>query len=234
MKHIAYLLSIIIFISSCDNKKKMREQQTHDSIAQVEKDKLDSIENIHLDSLIMIAWGDAQFGMSMKEALKTKALKNCKVDGNELSFPTENLNIANNTVDIKSFRIFFENDELKEILISSSSQYANRLNDLENDARNIAYEFQKKYGKPTYSFDEQVSINDFDDDLLEIKGWNMKSYEKTINVYLGRKNENKYFYLISIENSNFPTKKSKRIYTEKEKKQIRERKEREEQEKYQF
>lgn len=35
----------------------------------------DSLQQARLDSLALIAWGDAKFGMSMKETLSTNAFK---------------------------------------------------------------------------------------------------------------------------------------------------------------
>ena len=77
MKNICYFLICILLLYSCGNGKKKaaeKQQAYYDSIAKVMK--LQEIEKNRVkDSLAVFAWGDAKFGISMSEALKTDAFK---------------------------------------------------------------------------------------------------------------------------------------------------------------
>ena len=82
MKNICYFLICILLLYSCGNGKKKaaeKQQAYYDSIAKVMK--LQEIEKNRVkDSLAVFAWGDAKFGISMSEALKTDAFKGFKKD----------------------------------------------------------------------------------------------------------------------------------------------------------
>ena len=107
MKHLIWGLLFVIFVSGCGNKqKRIEEQQRLDSIAKIEKAVLDSIEEKRADSLALIAWGDAKFGMTMEEALKTNAFKDYSSNvsdtelGQKLSLSIEKLEIGNYNIDV--------------------------------------------------------------------------------------------------------------------------------------
>lgn len=79
MKKIATVLILILLIISCNHKNKgLINPQDSDSIIRVEKrnqEIQDSLNQIRTDSLSLIAWGDAKFGMSIKEVLATESFK---------------------------------------------------------------------------------------------------------------------------------------------------------------
>ena len=150
MKHLIWGLLFVIFVSGCGNKqKRIEEQQRLDSIAKIEKAVLDSIEEKRADSLALIAWGDAKFGMTMEEALKTNAFKDYSSNvsdtelGQKLSLSIEKLEIGNYNIDVLQFNVFFRNNELCDILIKSYPQPADHIDDLVNDALVIANQFYK-------------------------------------------------------------------------------------------
>lgn len=228
------LLALCTF--GCSNKQqKIMEQQRIDSIAQIEKNKQDSIEKIRIDSLAQIAWGDAKFGMSIEEALKTNAFKGSTVsdyeDGQILTLPTEKTYIGSSNIDVQYFRVFFKMNELCHIFIKSYSKSADYINDLESDALSIAKKFEKKYGEATESLNRKVSIIDFDGDRpIYLKEWNFR-YDKTIFIELCQeKHKYKYYYQISIFGWKYPIKKN----IEKAKQNAKKQEEREKLEKYQF
>lgn len=236
MKHSLYILLFAILAFGCDHKqKKINEQQRLDSIAKIEKEKQDSIKKIRIDSLTSIAWGDAKFGMSIKEALNTNAFKGSDISNTEngqvLNLPTEKRNIGNINIDVMYFQVLFKMDELCHIFIRSYPQSANRINDLENDAISIANKFEKKYGKPTKSLDRKVSITDFNkDEPVYLKRWDF-GYDKTIYINLCEETSGyEYYYEVSIVSWKHPIKKD----TEKEKREVQKQREREKLEEYQF
>lgn len=242
MKYLVYLIAFAILTFGCSNKQqKIIEQQRIDSIAQIEKNKQDSIEKIRIDSLAQIAWGDAKFGMSIEEALKTNAFKGSTVsdyeDGQILTLPTEKTYIGSNNIDVLYFRVFFEMNELCYLSIKSYSKSADYINDLESDALSIAKKFEKKYGEATESLNRKVSIIDFDGDRpVYLKEWNFGNnkkfgYDKTIFIELCQeKHKYKYYYQISIYNWKYTIKKN----VEKAKQDAKKQEEREKLEKYQF
>ena len=149
IKHSLGIMLLAILTLGGDHKqKKIREQERLDSIAKIEKEMQDSIEKMRVDSLACIAWGDAKFGMSIKEALNTNAFKGSDVsnveNGKILLLPDEKKNIGNTNIDVMYFNALFEMDELCHIFIRSYPQSANRINDLENDDINIASKVEKK------------------------------------------------------------------------------------------
>lgn len=236
MKHLLYIILFAILTSGCNYKqKKIKEQERLDSIAKIEKEMQDSIEKIRIDSLASIAWGDAKFGMSIKEALNTNAFKGSDVsnveNGKILLLPDEKKNIGNTNIDVMHFDALFKMDELCHIFIRSYPQPADHINDLENDAINIASKFEKKYGKPTESLDRKVSITDFNkDEPICLKRWNF-GYDKTIYINLCEETSGyEYYYEVSIASWKHPIKKD----IEKEKKEVQKQKEREILEEYQF
>lgn len=74
------IFTFLIFCTfSCNNQvKKQIEQNRLDSIAWVEKRSIeiaDSIKKVMQKEQSLVAWGDAKFGMSQNETLKTRAFE---------------------------------------------------------------------------------------------------------------------------------------------------------------
>ena len=124
----------------------------------------DSLERARIDSLALIAWGDAKFGLSQKEVLSTNTFKESSVYSKEtISMKFENMNIANNKMTICNFFAEFEMDELYRIDIKTCPETANYIDDLEIDVMRISHLFEKRYGKPAYSFGKEISLSDFNE-----------------------------------------------------------------------
>lgn len=235
MKKILFFAFAVLLFSGCNiNNQRQKNQEHQDSIARLEKRKQeikDSLEQIQIDSLALIAWGDAKFGMSQKEVLSTNAFKGSSVYSEEtISMKFENKSIANNKMTICNFYAEFEMDELYRIDIKTCPETANYIDDLEIDAMRISHQFEKRYGKPTYSFSKEISLSDFNEgDEFMYERWEIG--DKSVCILFGEVySGSEYYYRIAIVNSKFPTKKD----TEEAKK-IQERGQKQkEQEKYQF
>lgn len=170
--------------------------------------------------------------MSIEEALNTNALRGSDISNTEngqvLNLPTEKLYIGNINIDILSFRVCFEMNELCDIFIRSYPKSADYIDALENDAIIIADKFEKKYGKPTKSLNKKVSILDFNDRPIYLRSWDIGGY-KSISITLW-KERYEYYYQISIISWKHPIKKD----IEKGKKEVQKQKERKKLEEYQF
>lgn len=211
MKKILFLAVVASLLTGCNtNKQKQKIQEYQDSIAKVEKHKQeikDSLEQIRIDSLALIAWGDAKFGMSQKEVLSTNAFKGSSAYSEEtISMKFENMSIANNKMTICNFYAEFEMDELYRIDIKTCPETANYIDDLEIDAMRISHQFEKRYGKPAYSFGKRIGLSDFNEgDEFMYERWeigNKSIYIQFGEVYSG----SEYYYRIVIANSNYPIK----------------------------
>lgn len=234
MKTIFLFTFVLLLLSGCNiNNQRQKNQEYQDSIARIEKrnqEIKDSLEQIRIDSLALIAWGDAKFGMSQKEALSTNALKGSSVYDNELSLPLEKREIANNKMTICYFDVSFKFDELYRIDIKTCHETANYIDDLEKDAMRISYQFEKKYGKPAYSFGKEISLSDFNEgDEFMYERWEIG--DKSIYIQFGEVySGSEYYYRIAIVNSKFPTQKD----TEETKEVQEQKRKQREKEKYQF
>lgn len=71
MKKILFFTIAMLLFSGCNIKnQRQKNQGRQDSIVMVEirkQEVKDSLERTRIDSLALIAWGDAKFGMSQKK-----------------------------------------------------------------------------------------------------------------------------------------------------------------------
>ena len=155
MKQALQLFIITLLIVSC-TKKQSNQIEQYDSMiftdAEIRNQEIqDSLQQARLDSLALIAWGDAKFGMSMKETLSTNAFKNGRkqhgVDEITMNFDQEfkfkKLFELNNLAGISAY---YQENELKRISIKSYYVRANYINELIMDCNIFAKEFTKKHG----------------------------------------------------------------------------------------
>ena len=83
MKKILLLLTTILLTIGCNQKQKeqvvSQESNPQLTAAEIRNQEIqDSLKKVRNDSLALIAWGDAKFGMSMKEVLATETFKGGK------------------------------------------------------------------------------------------------------------------------------------------------------------
>lgn len=159
MKRTVFFLSICLVVScNLSEKKQTRqaEKQRQDSLWQVKQARInDSITAVVQQKeaerleLSRTAFGDAMFGMSREEVLKTNTFK-----GGYDEFHIVSANdgqIGNRSYEITAG---FHNDTLYKIYITSYSYVtANYIDtDLQELATNLRDVIAQKYGNPTVSF----------------------------------------------------------------------------------
>ena len=232
-----FLLGLCATITSCKfiEEKKAREQFVRDSIQYVQDSirlaqeraifVADSLEKVRLDSLALIAWGDAKFGMSQKEVLATKTFKGSRLSGDRIYLPHNKRTMYEDAWNLKIgicwIWALFENNELTDIVIESSPcLYWDRLHShLIHDVDLLLSKFAEKNSLDFTPRRTKVSISDFKRESSFL--YERLSIEsKSIRAYL---KEESYHpsYSIWISNSDFPKKQveTQEEQLEKKKKQ---------------
>lgn len=223
MRKILLLLATTLLTISCNHKPK--EQVEHPqtktfTATEIRNQEIqDSLKQVKTDSLASIAWGDAKFGMTMKEVLATESFKggdkytnsivmehNCQREF-ERVFGLNELFLIN---------AIFQDNELTQISIKSFDLTANQIDDLVKDCDIFIKNFTEKYGKPIYKKDK-VNISEFNSkkDFIYAK---FQTGNKTITMQLSEfSGQYQYYYKVIIDNDKFPQKKH--VQTKKEKKE---------------
>ena len=93
--HLILLAIVAISLFSCSGsgQRAKHEVAQADEQARLDSIRKDSIQKAQIinDSLSMIAWGDAKYGMSRKEVKQTIAFKGGKAAGNAVDMTYENM-----------------------------------------------------------------------------------------------------------------------------------------------
>ena len=223
MRKVMLILPMMLITISCNHKQKEQTEspQTKTLTAtEIRNQKIqDSLKQVKTDSLALIAWGDAKFGMTMKEVLATKSFKGGDKYSNWIVMGYERERIFTSSIgvnNIASIETEFKENELTRINIESYKITANRIDDLVRDCNIFISNFTEKYGNPSYKKDK-VNISEFNSGE-EFEYAKYQIGDKTITILLGEQSrEVKFYYKIYIENDKFP--KKKHVQTEKEKKE---------------
>ncbi len=223
MRKVLLLLPMMLITISCNHKQKEQTEspQTKTLTAtEIRNQEIqDSLKQVKTDSLALIAWGDAKFGMTMKEVLATKSFKGGDKYSNWIVMGYERERIFTSSIgvnNIASIETEFKENELTRINIESYKITANRIDDLVRDCNIFIRNFTEKYGNPSYQKDK-VNISEFNSGE-EFEYAKYQIGDKTITILLGEQSrEVKFYYKIYIENDKFP--KKKHVQTEKEKKE---------------
>jgi hypothetical protein len=153
MKKIIIGVVLSLFIYSCSHLS-TSDKRIRDSIASIAlKMKNDSIkkEQIRLDSLSHYAWGDAKFGMTKKEVLKTSAFKGGSV------YSSDKITLFFASINNKNFEInavFDKEDKLFRISIEDSYRTADYYNvDILPRVKALRDYFERLYGEPSIVHD---------------------------------------------------------------------------------
>ena len=155
MKNISKLIPLVFFTSSimlisCDNGSHISNDKPKlKNIA-----KMDSLQNMRVDSLSKIAWGDVKFGMSLKEVLKTKTLNTANIDKNiknkNNAFQTLRIDSKTNIDGISSITAHIFKNRLYSIIlfspIVSAIYYDTNIKETVNHLKELV---ENKYGTPT-------------------------------------------------------------------------------------
>ena len=181
MKKICYYLFCILMFCSCNNGKKKaeitRQRAYYDSVAEVIK--IQEIEKKKVkDSLSEFAWGDAKFGISIKEALKTKAFKGFEKYNPDCISKT-------NGIDDLFYKIqaFFYQDKLYRVTISSysfkSDKYYDKGQEISEKYKSLIFE---KYGAPDYSYSMPRPFSFSEGDCNSLYKWIISNKHITIMI----------------------------------------------------
>ncbi len=145
-----YVLFLIGFISCTDNakNKQLKEKHFQDSI-KIETARIDSLQKIKIDSLEDYAFGDAKFGMTIKELKKTDAFKGGFFCEFFVSPPLENERFGSMLFNVRG-QVF--NDTLYRVNIESYYKTANYIDaELQVAVEILESKFSEKYGNPKIS-----------------------------------------------------------------------------------
>lgn len=226
MKKVSLLFLTMLLTFGCNQKTKEQVGATQESKTQLTAIEIknlaiqDSLEQVKVDSLALIAWGDVKFGMSMKEVLATEAFKggNKYDDSITMEFNRE-LNFSRAFgLRLVTFWAEFKENELYRIYIDSYKPTANEINDLVMECDLFIKYFTEKYGAPSYK-KNRVNISEFNSGE-EFEYAKFQIGDKTITIVLGElSSEVRFYYHVYIDNDKFPQKKH--AMTEKEIKQVR-------------
>ncbi len=127
MKKVILLLATILLTVGCNQKQKeqVASQESKPQLTAAEKRNMeiqDSLKKAKTDSLALIAWGDAKFGMSMKEALATEAFKGGDKYSNSITMDFDKKSKLGNAIGLSMFMILeteFKENELYLIRIEN-------------------------------------------------------------------------------------------------------------------
>lgn len=141
MKKVSLLLLTILLTIGCNQKPKEQvvSQESNPQLTAAEirnKEIQDSLKKVRNDSIALIAWGDAKFGMSMKEVLATETFKGGDKYYDSITMEFErkrNFKRAFGLNNLAAFEAEFKENELYRIYIQSNYLTANRINDLVSD-----------------------------------------------------------------------------------------------------
>jgi hypothetical protein len=154
MKRLFLGIATIILFYSCNlanNKNKANtstETPAYDSKLEMRRD---SLSRLRTDSLSLIAWGDAKFGMSLKEVRKMPMFKEASISTDITKlFQTMNLYFRQTGIEgLRSISLSFFEDKLYRVDLESKEKSANYF---ETYIKDIAFLLKdlvvKKYGNP--------------------------------------------------------------------------------------
>lgn len=223
MRKILLLITMILLTISCNHKPKEQieipETKTLTAAEKRNQEIQDSLKQLKIDSLALIAWGDAKFGMTTKEAIATETFKGGDKYSDRIVMEYNREREFKKSFgldDLSMIKAFFQMNELTSIIIGSNVLTANYIDNLTRDCDIFIRNFTKKYGEPSFK-KEQVNITDFNsgEEFIYAK---YQIGDKSITIVLGEERlDILFYYKIYIENDQFP--KKKHVQTEKEKKE---------------
>ena len=230
MKKLLLFFILIIVIAyygyNYKGKTEVIPQQASDSIILIDKreqEVQDSIEQVRIDSLSLIAWGEVKFGISMKKALSTEIFRNGhtysdrETDLYRISMEYDKLmklkKILGLNIPFELLDASFHKDELTDIHIKSYNANPNEIPKLVADCNTLIKNFKEKYKAPSYQRD-YIHTSNFESGK-EFTYAKFQIGSKSIIIKLGKVSHEDYYYIIYIANNQFP--KKKHVQTEKEK-----------------
>ncbi|HZK93583.1 MAG TPA: hypothetical protein VFC67_05200 [Prolixibacteraceae bacterium] len=155
MKKIFLGIASTILFFSCNNgnnKSTIQNDKEVQKLKAIEQSRIDSLEQVRVDSLALIAWGDANFGMSLKETKKSKIFKNAFISGDK-NDAYQSLILFSDETNIEgmsSIAAAFFKDKLFRVDLESNEKNANYYDtDIKETVLRLKGLIENKYGKPT-------------------------------------------------------------------------------------
>ncbi|WP_195740183.1 hypothetical protein [Bacteroides thetaiotaomicron] len=152
MRKVLLLLPMMLIKISCNHKQKEQTEspQTKTLTAtEIRNQEIqDSLKQVKTDSLALIAWGDAKFGMTMKEVLATESFKGGDKYSNSIVMEHNRQQEFERVLGLNELwliQCYFQENELTRIYIDSPNLTANRIDDLIRDCNIFIRNFTKKY-----------------------------------------------------------------------------------------
>ena len=200
MRYCVFLFLLITMLSCTNNEKSDLERRREQIHSEKERAKKKEADN-KTDSLAALAWGDAIWGMTRNEVLKTKAFRNGKNTDYCIEMNEERKQKTKQTFGLKNLftlRAYIKDDCLSAIFIDSWSVKVEQFDELVRECILLKNGFYKLYGEPTVNND--VSFSGFDNDGNQIVAVFKvgSTIYKTITIALRKKNYD-YSYKVTIE-----------------------------------
>lgn len=235
------IAAVCLGLVSCDNKTKQQNRASQQAPQDAEKAKQDSLAQLqeaekmakiaHDDSVAIYAWGDAKFGMTKKEVLRTKAFKSVVKSNDHFYLQYKQMEELKDALKLNSapfVSIHFDEQTFNEVIRVHMHGVAlwDYFYELNEDMNSLIQEFQKKYGDPSYLYEFISTLKYNDLDALKngyakrIAEWtigsgNSENGIKTISISASKNSSTSYRYDCEITNSAFP-----KIHKEKTQKEI--------------
>jgi hypothetical protein len=229
MKFFLLIIAGIIIIS-CGYKKQSRQAlQKEDSVrvpdsVLVAKRKIDSVrlakQKIVYDSikaivdkeqlkLSRVAFGEAKFGMSVKEVIKTDIFKGGQYGKDYASAPSSKMKLG--TEIYNKIEAYFYNDSLASVIIESWYYPASEIdNRLEYSASNLKDIIEEKYGRPNPYLNNIKEIDFTPGDFLRMYGWEIA--DKRIDIGMEEiEDGGSYIVKCKIYNVQYAEKRDKKL-----------------------
>lgn len=233
MKKLVFALVVIsLAFISCDNGAKKRqaeaekaEKARQDSIAKAKEEEKARL--VFEDSIAIFAWGDAKFGMTMKEVLKTKSFSDGDRYDNSIAMDSRSEFAIMDAIGMTSMMSVWadfggkSNNELIRIRIYGTHHW-NDFSDLVSDIDHLVKELTKKYGKPDAIQEHYSEMSFADLDKLkniDIAQWVIgsgtgKYGTKYITIVTRKTISDAYEYNVDIFNTAFPKEKKEKTAAE--------------------
>lgn len=182
MKKTILYFSILLCLFSCgmkskDDLQRRREQARHENESR-EKEKTDIAEKAKSDSLAAIAWGDAIWGMTRDEVMRSKAFHS----GADYDYTIEmNDSRKQKTKDyfglkqINSIRAYIKDNSLQAIFLESWWVKTDGYDALIEECQTIIRNLNRIYGQP-------FELND-----ISFSGFNSEGVQVVANYNVGHR-----------------------------------------------
>ena len=173
---------MVSLLASCESKeqklkREVAEKAYNDSVVEANAQKIakerqamqEECYRIYSeqDSLAAFAWGDAKFGMTKSETLRTKAFKGGEIlDKEYITLPYEKESAIAESFHLKSSYVSVyvnfdgqNNNELSWVRIEDKTSVKRAYDDIVYDMGVFIDEFTKKYGTPTSLMEDYKYIS---------------------------------------------------------------------------